>query len=85
MSEGKHISFRLDGKVDHIIRDYAKFRNMPISELIRLAIIHYIEDDLDSKYFDAAVHWERVSSRMKDALKLFDWDHIDRPDNRGVI
>jgi len=79
MSVGKHVSFRMDDNVDVIIRDYAKFMNMSISEVIRQAVVTYIEDDMDARYFHQAVQWEKVSRRLESVKEMYGWLGIDSP------
>ena len=73
----KHVSFRLDDKVAYIIHDYAKFKHMTISEIVREAVLNYIEDDLDSRYFHTAVRWEVVNTRMEEVRKIYETLGLD--------
>jgi hypothetical protein len=76
MSGMQHLSFRLDHKIDYIIREYATFKQISLSELIRQALLRYIEDDIDPRMFEQAINWERVSTRMADVLKTYNWDWL---------
>jgi len=75
MGDQLHISFRLDHQVDYILREYALFKQMTLSELIRDALLRYIEDDIDPRMFEQNINWERTSTRMKEVQKIYtlDW------------
>jgi uncharacterized protein (DUF1778 family) len=48
------ISLRLSRRDHELIKEYAKLKNISISELLRNAVIEKIEEDLDTELFDKA-------------------------------
>lgn len=48
------ISLRLSRRNHELIKEYAKLKNISISELLRNAVIEKIEEDLDTELFDKA-------------------------------
>lgn len=76
----KHVSFRMDGEITQIIHDYARFKGMSISEIIRKAVMNYIEDDMDSQYFQESIRWERINTRIEEVRKVYETLGMDPND-----
>lgn len=49
------VSLRLNDNDATLIKNYAKFNNISISELIRQALIEKIEDEYDLELFNSAM------------------------------
>ena len=49
------LSIRLNKEDSDLIREYAKVKNMSISELVRSAVIEKIEDEIDLAAYNRAV------------------------------
>lgn len=47
-----NFSLRVNERDSKLIRDYAKLKNMSISDLMRNALIEKIEDEIDLENFD---------------------------------
>ena len=63
------ISLRVDDRDNKLIRDYAKFKNTSVSDLMRNAIIEKIEDEIDLETFDRA---------MADTKKTYSLDEVKK-------
>lgn len=48
------LSLRLSEEDDKLIRDYANFKSMSVSEVVRLAVIEKIEDEFDLDAYNKA-------------------------------
>ncbi len=49
------ISIRLNEQDSNFIRKYAEFKNISISDLVRQAVIHHIEDEIDIRAYNKAM------------------------------
>ena len=49
------ISLRLSKEDSDLIREYAKLKNMSISEVVRNAVIEKIEDEIDLAAYNKAI------------------------------
>lgn len=48
-------SLRVDAKEERLLREYAKMKNITVSELMRSAVIEKITDEIDLQLFDKAM------------------------------
>ncbi len=49
------ITLRIDDDDNKLIRDYAKIKNITISELMRQSVLEKIEDEIDLKIYNQAM------------------------------
>jgi RHH-type transcriptional regulator, rel operon repressor / antitoxin RelB len=48
------ISLRMDEQEEKLIKEYAKGKNMTVSELVHSAVLEQIENDIDLKVYNQA-------------------------------
>ena len=65
------ISLRLEKEDERLIREYARFYGMTVSEFLRKAAIERIEDEYD---LDALKDYERRKNNGE--LELYDHDEV---------
>lgn len=74
----KSITLRLNSEDDRLIRDYAKVKNMTVSELVRQSVLERIEDEIDLDIYNQAMkeHLEDPQDisfdEMMKELKLYE-------------
>ncbi|WP_119327341.1 type II toxin-antitoxin system RelB family antitoxin [Companilactobacillus musae] len=49
------ISLYLDGKDEKLIKNYAKSKNMSVSDFLRSIAVEKIEDDIDNQLYEKAI------------------------------
>lgn len=63
------ISLRLNDRDSKLIHDYAKLKNITVSDLMRNVVIEKIEDELDVENFDRALTNMETTHSLDDVTK----------------
>lgn len=66
------ISVRLSAEDTQLIKNYAKFKNVSISELVRQAVLERIEDEIDLRAYKKAM------AEYKQDSKTYTLDEIEK-------
>ena len=66
------ISLRFSEEDTKLIKDYARFKNISVSDLIRQAVIEKIEDEIDLEAYNKAV------AAFKKNPRTYTLDEVER-------
>ena len=74
----KSITLRIKDEENQLIRDYAKAKNISVSELIRQSVVNKIEDEIDLEIYNQAIKEHKKDPKdisfdeMMDGLELYE-------------